>query len=64
MQRANADPAADAIVLIGAGTTFIAGADIKVFDVLKTPQDALASRHGRFQALYAALRPSFRDRAA
>jgi len=26
--RANADPDADAIVLIGAGTTFIAGADI------------------------------------
>src|SRR4029079_15298085 len=35
VQRAVADPAADAIVLIGAGTTFIAGADIKVFDTLK-----------------------------
>jgi len=39
VQRAIADAAADAIVLIGAGTTFIAGADIKVFDTLKTKQD-------------------------
>ena len=39
--RAAADPAADAIVLIGAGTTFIAGADINVFDMLKTPRDAM-----------------------
>src|SRR3981189_1869540 len=41
VQRAIADPAAEAIVLIGAGTTFIAGADIKVFDALKAPQDAM-----------------------
>src|SRR5262245_54850713 len=40
--RANADSNADAIVLIGAGTTFIAGADIKVFDTLRTPEDSLA----------------------
>jgi len=40
--RANADPAADAIVIIGAGTTFIAGADIKVFDLFKTPHDSMA----------------------
>jgi 3-hydroxyacyl-CoA dehydrogenase len=46
VQRANADPAADAIVLIGAGTTFIAGADIKVFDLLKTPQDSLTRSAG------------------
>jgi 3-hydroxyacyl-CoA dehydrogenase len=46
VQRAVADPAADAIVLIGAGTTFIAGADIKVFDVLKTPQDSLTRSAG------------------
>ena len=39
--RANADASADAIVLIGAGTTFIAGADIKVFDTLKTREDSL-----------------------
>ncbi len=46
VQRANADPAADAIVLIGAGTTFIAGADIKVFDLLKTAQDAMTRSAG------------------
>ena len=40
--RASADPNAEAIVLIGAGTTFIAGADIKVFDLLKTPEDSFA----------------------
>src|SRR5262245_22978179 len=38
VQRAVGDPNADAIVLIGAGTTFIAGADIKVFDTLKTSE--------------------------
>jgi 3-hydroxyacyl-CoA dehydrogenase len=40
--RAVADRNADAIVLIGAGTTFIAGADIKVFDTLKTGADSMA----------------------
>src|SRR5919109_3546419 len=40
--RAGADPKADAIVVIGAGSTFIAGADIKVFDTLKTGADSLA----------------------
>src|SRR5205823_5200148 len=40
--RASVDPAADAIVLIGAGATFIAGADIKVFDTLNTREDSLA----------------------
>src|SRR6266513_4305330 len=44
--RAVADPAADAIVLIGAGTTFIAGADIKVFDTLKTKDDSFARSAG------------------
>jgi 3-hydroxyacyl-CoA dehydrogenase len=42
VSRAVADPNADAIVLIGAGSTFIAGADIKVFDTLKTGADSLA----------------------
>src|SRR5262249_861448 len=46
VQRAVADPAADAIVLIGAGTTFIAGADIKVFDTLKTKEDSFARSAG------------------
>src|SRR5947208_5375315 len=46
VQRGMADPAADAIVLVGSGTTFIAGADIKVFDLLKTPQDSLTRSAG------------------
>jgi 3-hydroxyacyl-CoA dehydrogenase len=48
--RAAGDPAAEAIVLIGAGTTFIAGADIKVFDTLKTREDSM-SRSGGTHAL-------------
>ena len=44
--RAAGDPDADAIVLIGAGSTFIAGADIKVFDVLKTREDSFARSAG------------------
>ena len=44
--RAVADPGADAIVLIGAGSTFIAGADIKVFDTLKTRDDSFARSAG------------------
>jgi len=44
--RANADTAADAIVVIGAGTTFIAGADIKVFDTLRTREDSLRRSAG------------------
>jgi 3-hydroxyacyl-CoA dehydrogenase len=44
--RANADQTADAIVLIGTGTTFIAGADIKVFDVLKTRDDSMKRSEG------------------
>jgi 3-hydroxyacyl-CoA dehydrogenase len=48
--RANADPEADAIVLIGAGSTFIAGADIRVFDVLKTRDDSM-TRSGGTHAL-------------
>ena len=37
---------ADAIVLVGAGSTFIAGADIKVFDVLKTRDDSMKRSDG------------------
>src|SRR4051812_42952398 len=44
--RGVADPAAAAIVLIGAGTTFIAGADIKAFDLLKNPGDSMARSEG------------------
>src|SRR5262249_19072694 len=46
VQRAIRDASVDAIVLIGAGTTFIAGADIKVFDFLRTPQDSLTRSAG------------------
>ena len=48
--RGVTDPAAQAIVLIGAGTTFIAGADIKAFDVLKTREDSL-TRSAKTHAL-------------
>src|SRR5580765_7825660 len=44
--RANSDVNAEAIVLIGAGTTFIAGADIKVFETLKTAEDSLTRSAG------------------
>jgi 3-hydroxyacyl-CoA dehydrogenase len=44
--RAAADPRAVAIVLIGAGPTFIAGADIKVFDTLKTREQSLERSAG------------------
>ena len=44
--RANADSAVDAIVLIGAGNTFIAGADIKIFKTLKTREQSMARSAG------------------
>jgi 3-hydroxyacyl-CoA dehydrogenase len=40
--RAGDDPSADAIVMIGAGTTFIAGADINVFKQLTTREQSIA----------------------
>src|SRR5947209_11187164 len=55
--RANADANADAIVLIGAGSTFIAGADIKIFDTLKTRDDSL-SRSATTHALLRRLEDS------
>src|SRR2546421_10952066 len=36
VERAGKDPAARAVVLIGAGTTFIAGADIRFFETITT----------------------------
>jgi len=48
--RAGSDAAADAIVLIGAGSTFVAGADINVFKTLKSRQQSL-ERSGRTHAL-------------
>ena len=47
--RASGDAGVDAMVLIGAGATFIAGADINVFKILKTPRDSMdrsAGTHG------------------
>jgi 3-hydroxyacyl-CoA dehydrogenase len=46
VKRGVGDTAAEAIVLIGAGTTFIAGADIKAFDLLKAPADSMARSEG------------------
>ena len=48
--RAGADSEADGIVLIGAGTTFVAGADINVFKTLKTREQSL-DRSARTHAL-------------
>jgi 3-hydroxyacyl-CoA dehydrogenase len=44
--RGVGDPGAEAIVLIGAGSTFIAGADIKAFELLKTREDSMARSAG------------------
>src|SRR5262245_1190565 len=50
IRRAAGDPAVDAVVLTGAGSTFIAGADIKVFATLKTREQSL-ERSGGTHAL-------------
>jgi 3-hydroxyacyl-CoA dehydrogenase len=52
--RAVIDPGVDAIVLMGSGSTFIAGADIKIFDTLKTREQSLersAGTHGLLKRL-------------
>jgi 3-hydroxyacyl-CoA dehydrogenase len=46
ISRGGADAGVDAIVLIGAGSTFIAGADIKIFDTLKTREQCLERSAG------------------
>jgi 3-hydroxyacyl-CoA dehydrogenase len=43
--RAGEDPAARAVVLIGAGTTFIAGADIRYFETVRTHEMSLERSH-------------------
>src|SRR5580698_5150091 len=48
--RAAADPAVKAVVLIGAGNTFIAGADIKVFGTIPN-RDVSIDRSHRIHAL-------------
>ena len=48
--QAGQDASIDAVVVAGAGSTFIAGADIKVFDTLKTREQSF-ERSGRTHAL-------------
>ncbi len=58
--RASADSGADAMVLIGAGQTFIAGADINVFKTLKTREQSLERSeavHTRLKAIEDASKP-------
>jgi 3-hydroxyacyl-CoA dehydrogenase len=44
--RAARDSSVDAVVLTGAGSTFIGGADIRVFDTLRNREDALTRSAG------------------
>ena len=58
--RASADSGADAMVLIGAGATFVAGADINAFRLLRTREDSLnrsAGNHTLLSALEDAPKP-------
>jgi 3-hydroxyacyl-CoA dehydrogenase len=58
--RACADDGVDAMVLIGAGSTFIAGADIKIFGTLKTREQSLArseATHARLRRIEDASKP-------
>ncbi len=58
--RANDDSDVAAIVLIGAGSTFIAGADIKIFGTLKTREQSLArseSTHARLKRIEDSRKP-------
>src|SRR5581483_8302615 len=52
--RADADPDIEAIVLFGAGATFVAGADINVFKLQKTREQSL-ERSARTHAMLARL---------
>ncbi|MGI9260213.1 MAG: 3-hydroxyacyl-CoA dehydrogenase NAD-binding domain-containing protein, partial [Gammaproteobacteria bacterium] len=49
--RAVADDEVDALVLIGAGSTFVAGADIRSFDERKTTDDSIRLSEGRHATL-------------
>jgi 3-hydroxyacyl-CoA dehydrogenase len=60
VERACADATADAIVLIGAGATFIAGADINIFRELKTREQSIGRSlevHRRLKTLEDASKP-------
>jgi 3-hydroxyacyl-CoA dehydrogenase len=52
VERAATDDGVDALVLIGAGSTFIAGADINIFKQLKTKEQSLQ----RSEAVHARLK--------
>jgi 3-hydroxyacyl-CoA dehydrogenase len=59
--RANDDAGVDAIVLIGAGATFVAGADIKIFGTLKTREQSLArsaNTHARLKLIEDSRKPT------
>src|SRR3954470_15964685 len=45
IMRAAADPAARAVVLIGAGNTFIAGADIRFFKTVRSREMSFERSH-------------------
>jgi len=58
--RGVADEAVDGMVLIGAGSTFIAGADIKIFDTLRSREQCLersAANHALLARLENATKP-------
>jgi 3-hydroxyacyl-CoA dehydrogenase len=58
--RANEDENVDAIVLIGAGSTFVAGADIRIFGTLKTREQSLErsqNTHARLKRIEDSTKP-------
>ncbi len=60
VRRARGDADVDALVLIGAGSTFIAGADINIFKTLKTREQSLARSsavHARLSELEDTAKP-------
>jgi 3-hydroxyacyl-CoA dehydrogenase len=60
VERAAGDASVDAVVLIGAGTTFVAGADINIFKQLTTREQSIArsrSVHARLRKIEDAGKP-------
>ena len=53
VERAAADPAVRALVLAGAGHTFIAGADIRIFETLRDRAQSLERSHATHRRLRA-----------
>ncbi len=59
--RANQDANVDAIVVIGAGSTFVAGADIRIFGTLKTREQSLErsqNTHARLKRIEDSQKPT------